>query len=175
MTAMSNPNPATLRKKRSSMRPASMRLECPSRAIRAAPARSCAGTPTDLARSHPVPAGTRPMAASTPERMMALPTLLQVPSPPTATMRRNPRPSASMVRRPSSPAAVVTPWAAPPPSACSTGAIRRAPLPLPDRGLKTTKRSSAGAATADQAVSSSTSGSKVCIPARIHSSRNGTS
>ena len=102
MTAMSKPKPATLRKNRSSMRPASMRLECPSRAIRAAPSRSRAGTPTDLARSHPVPAGTRPRAASTPERMMALPTLLHVPSPPTATMRRKPRPSASMVRRPSS-------------------------------------------------------------------------
>ena len=106
---------------------------------------------------------------------MALPTLLHVPSPPTATMRRKPRPSASMVRRPSSPAAVVTPWAALAPRACSTGATSRAPLPFPDRGLKTTKRSSAGAATADQAVSSSTSGWKVCNPARIHSSRNGTS
>src|SRR5688572_840382 len=118
----------------------------PAATIRAQAARSRAGTPSDLARSQPVPAGTSPSWAGTPARRSALPTLLQVPSPPTATIRRKPRARAASARALSSPARAV--------SACSTlatpaarsasrnGCTTPAPRPLPDIGLKTTKTGS---------------------------------
>ena len=103
--------------------------------------RPSAGMPSDLARSQPVPPGTRPSAAGCPDRRTPSPTLLQVPSPPTATILRKPlaiacSASSRLVAR----AAVV--------SACSTGdarpgqrfqhaaATRRAPRPLPGPGVE---------------------------------------
>ena len=71
--------------------PTSIVRVTPSRTIRQQAATSRGGMPRVLARSQPVPPGTSPRLAGTPVRRMALPTLLQVPSPPTATMRRKPR------------------------------------------------------------------------------------
>src|SRR5258705_1960757 len=147
MTAMSKPNPTTLRKWRFSTVPTSMARVWPAATMRAAAAGSCAGTSRDLARSQPVPPATRPRATSWPERRIALPTLLQVPSPPRATRRRCPWAMACCAMVTSSPERVLSAWAtdAPPVAsvrAARTGCTSRPPRPLPDAGLTTTKMSS---------------------------------
>src|SRR5688572_18788876 len=131
------------------MRPTSMVRVRPSRMMRAQAGMSRAGMSRDLARSHPVPPGMSPRLtpSAEPDSRMPLATPPQVPSPPTATMVVNPRPTASRATRDSSPAALVRPCSTGPPadSAARTGSTRRAPRPLPEAGLKTTKMGSATA------------------------------
>src|SRR6185503_4212094 len=128
------------------MRPTSITRVAPPRMMRAQPSMSLAGMPRDLARSLPVPPGTRPIRtrSAAPDWSIPLATPPQVPSPPTATMVVNPRATASRATRASSPAARVRPCSTGPParSAATTGSTRRAPRPFPDAGLKTTKTGS---------------------------------
>jgi hypothetical protein len=106
-------------------------------------------------------------------RSMPFATLLQVPSPPTATMRRKPRPIASSARRASSPGPCVRACSSFGAGArcCRTGWMNWEPRPLPECGLKTTKTGSSSYF----APSSFASGSKSWQPFLIHSSRNGVS
>ena len=161
--------------------------------------RSRSPCPRGSGRGRPAsPAGRAALARSRP-----FATLLQVPSPPTATTRPKPRPTASSARRSSSPGAVVSPCSsdARRPQGIEHGGDELGAPPLARVGIeddvgRSRRRSAAHPVQQDgsaagpdgsggdyvgyrpcvaQAVCSVLSGSKVCTPLRIHSSRKGCS
>ena len=139
-TAMSKPNPVTLRKYLPSMRPTSTSMSGPSTASFAVAARSRAGAPTVFAKSFPVPAASSASRQSEPDRSIALAALLHVPSPPHATTVVAPSCSASATRRFSSPGRSVSRTSVTPTAAkvLTMSGSKRKPRPLPEAGFTIT-------------------------------------
>src|SRR5262245_16880610 len=141
---MSKPKPAMLRKWRFSIRPTSTRRSPPSTASRAVAAGSWTGAPRVLAKSLPVPeasSASRQSALEAPASRIAFATLLQVPSPPTATRVVAPSASARSASARSSPAAEVTsmPVTPTPANASRIAGSIVPPRPRPDIGFTITR------------------------------------
>ena len=129
MTAMSKPNPDDVQEvavlDRAHVDRPRVAGRHDARGGGADPGRERRATWRGRSPSRPPPGrGPRPC----PERRIALPTLLQVPSPPTATIRRKPV-GDGLLRRgdPRRPARVVRAWATDAPPVASTGRPGRAP------------------------------------------------